>query len=155
MKNEQKKKTQEPRRRSSCIWVIILAIILISVIAIVGFNKGFNKYKLNMNTTATVTTIEANKTNSTSKVFIKANACIKEIMRQIEKLNETESKTPSISDQPVVDEYYTLGFVSNDNKEVVYLYEKDDKCYLEEPHNAIFELPKESYDIMMEYINIF
>lgn len=58
-------------------------------------------------------------------------------------------KTQSVNDIPTnVEEYFILKFAlkNKENREItLYMYEKDDKYYIEKPYSGVWEIPEESF----------
>ena len=67
--------------------------------------------------------------------------------------NRTTTKE-SISKNPEnADELFNIIFTDNENNDIsIYIYTKDDKCYLEQTNNGIYETSLNDFNTVKEYI---
>lgn len=82
--------------------------------------------------------------NGDSSYKIDSKDKIDNIIKSLEEVRST--KRQSTNDYPNVDEYITIGIQKDDNVHTYYIYDKDDKFYIEEPYVGIWELDDEIYD---------
>ncbi len=88
--------------------------------------------------------------NGSSKVELINNDIVKYTIDSINGEKRTTKKS-SKEDIPEVDEYYTISFEGTEQK--IYVYTKDEKHYIEEPHKGIYELSSEEYNEIVRYIS--
>lgn len=65
-----------------------------------------------------------------------------------------ETKIPSISYNPIGDleEVLYISFITDEAENGIYVYKKDNKYYAEQGYNGIYEISKESFESLKEYI---
>ena len=138
--------------------IIVIAIIVSLCLIILGVNylKKLPTYKLNVPTVENVSQIELTKNKNTNELT--TNYELNEftnIFRSIKKSTHTES----IQDFPRdAKNMITINFEKTNNSETKnfitqYVYEKNNKYYLEQPYNGIYSITKETYEKFQKLYN--
>ncbi len=130
--------------------LIVVIIALLLIFLIFKLFIGGKKYSFNIENASNISKIVIEKNNGSSKVELINNDIVKYTIDSINGEKRTTKKS-SKEDIPEVDEYYTISFEGTEQK--IYVYTKDEKHYIEEPHKGIYELSSEEYNEIVRYIS--
>lgn len=133
-------------KRKSVISIVILILLIIGIITIFSGNK---KYILKISKNESIVRIISQRNDSKGKLELISKDIISQVV-EIIKGEGRKTKKESISDQPNVEKYYTVTF--KDSEEIIYIYEKEGKYYIEQPYNGIYEITLEEHNKIMEYL---
>ncbi|MBO5477462.1 MAG: DUF5301 domain-containing protein [Clostridia bacterium] len=126
--------------------IFIIAVISIIVAIILATGK---KYTLVIKDVENIASVVSQKNTSGGKIEVSSRGLILEIVENI--TSERTTKTKSVNDTPNCEEYYKVTFV--ETNQVIYVYEKDGQCYIEEPYNGIYEITRDEFDKIMQYLS--
>lgn len=134
--------------------IAILLIILIIITITIGLNYYFKTKK-----TYTITIPELDKIISitlikdTSTKTINNIDDLKSILELINKL-ESKIKDKSVQDKPIDEEnLIKIDFkFKEDGTSTIYVYEKNNKYYIEQPYIGIYEITEKNYKQLTNYI---
>ncbi len=125
--------------------IIFLIIILVLIsIGIIYFSRNKKTYKIELPQIEHISniTIEQNGNNK----LINEKQEIEKLLQVIE--TKTTNKQ-SIQDTPVnVENYIKIEFNSSENRKTIYIYKKNNTCYMEQPYNGIYEISIEEYNLI-------
>lgn len=66
-------------------------------------------------------------------------------------LSGEDSGIQSVNDVPYASRYLKID-IGADNSKVYYTYERNGKCYIEKPYVSIYEISRETFDQLMQYV---
>lgn len=130
------------------IFVITIAI----VIGTCGALSSRNRYTLQIANLEDILTIEMTKDGN--NMMITNMDKISDIVNMILEVKRV-TKVASVGDYPSnTDDVIQLKITSrSDEKDTLYIYEKNQKSFIEKPYNGIYQIAKEEYDIINNYLS--
>ena len=138
------------KKRKVFIVLIIVLFLLIAVCCIFYFTNN-RTYKINLPELEKLESITLEKDGN--EKIITNNEEMKEIL-EILKGKERNTKTQSIQDEPV--NISNKIKVEMNFKEIgefiLFIYEKDNKYYIEQPYNGIYRISGDEYNSIEKYI---
>lgn len=76
------------------------------------------------------------------------------ISQVISGINDAKPTTKqSVQDVPQVDNYIQIGIKLDKGTTILFLYQDDNKCYIEQPYEGIYEIDPKLYDYICETMN--
>ena len=139
-------------KKEIIIFIIVLFMCIGAILGIYCYNK-LNKtsYCLNLPAIEDVSSITLEQNE---KSIVINN--LEEIKDIIDVLNGVKrvTKENSIQDAPVnVDDEIKIDFEFKESgTSTVFVYEKNDKCYIEQPYNGIYRISPDEYNSIEKYI---
>ncbi len=132
------------------ILIIIIVTIFIISFLVYGFLEANNiegKYTLNLiNKTKTIEIIK-------NDIVIEINDK-KKINKIYNILKELNTNKESYYESPLnASNLIKITFKGRKDKKDIYLYIKDNKYYIEQPYNGVYEIDEEKYNKIKEYLN--
>ena len=118
----------------------------------VEYTEKLEKYILEGDTSddiENISRIASQKSNTETKIEITSKEIVEDVINYITKEEKTTKKA-SVSDIPQVEEYYIVNFKGTE--QVMYLYTKSDKYYIEKPYDGIYEITQEEYNNILKYL---
>lgn len=130
--------------------IFTLLIILVIIFCIFKFFVFKKTYTLEFKDTQGVIKIVSEKNNSKGKLELISKDIVDQVIAIMQPA-ERETKIESITDQPSVETYYIITL--KDSEEKIYIYAKDNKYYIEQPYNGIYEITEDEYNKLMGYLS--
>lgn len=117
-------------------------------------NNKLNKNHYSLNIPASDSIISISLENDTNKVEIDNEKDIEKLINVISSVKRTTSKE-SIQDAPVnVDNYIKVDFnFKTVESSTIFIYQKKKNYCIEQPYNGIYEITKEEYNKIVDYLN--
>ena len=137
-------------KSSNNILLLSVVLILISFSLIYHF-KNKKTYELNLPKLEEIETIALKE--DTNGVVITSLDEIKEILEIFTNVSKITNKE-SIQDFPVnIDKKIQIDFyLDEENSLTVFLYQKNNKYYLEQPYNGIYDISIDLYNLIDNYV---
>lgn len=141
-------------KKETWIFIIVLFMCIGSVAGIYCYNKlNKNSYCLNLSAAEGVSNIilEQNENG----VVISNMEEIKDIIDVLNGVKRV-TKEESIQDSPInVNEKIKIDFKLKDNRiSTIWVYEKDNKYYIEQAYNGIYRISSDEYNSIEKYIRV-
>lgn len=139
-------------KKGKWIFVIVLFICIGAVFGIVCYNKTNNSsYALDLPSADSVYRI--NLEQSGKRLEISEQDKIYDIVNVVGAVKRT-TNIDSIQDSPTnVDNEIKIDFEFGENKiSTVFVYEKKDKYFIEQPYNGIYRISSDEYNSIVKYI---
>lgn len=140
------------KRKKTIIFILILFMCIGAVLGIFCYNK-LNKstYSLNLPSSDSVYNIILEQNGKIIEIGNKEE--IKDIVDVIIEVKRT-TKEESIQDSPInVNNEIKVDFEFGDNKiATMFVYEKNDKHYIEQPYNGIYRISPDEYNSIEKYL---
>lgn len=139
-------------KKKKIIFVIILFMCIGAVLGIVCYNKlNKSSYTLNLPSADSVYNITLEQNGKSIEIV--ENEKIKDIVDIVVAVKRT-TKQESIQDSPInVENEIKIDFKNNENKTAtVFVYEKKDKYYIEQPYNGIYRISQDEYNSIEKYL---
>lgn len=136
-------------KRLSVFSIILCTIILIIILIITNMLKESKCYTFKLDNIENISRIASQKSNTETKIEITSKEIVEDVINYITKEEKTTKKA-SVSDIPQVEEYYIVNFKGTE--QVMYLYTKSDKYYIERPYDGIYEITQEEYNNILKYL---
>ena len=136
------------KKRNIFIALIIILFLLIAVCFIYYFTNN-RTYKINLPELEKLESITLEKDEN--EKIITNNEEMKEIL---EILKGRNTKTESIQDEPVnISNKVKIKINFKEiGQSILFIYEKDNKCYIEQPYNGIYKISGDEYNSIEKYI---
>lgn len=139
-------------KKGKWIFVIVLFMCIGAAFGIVCYNKTNNSsYALNLPSADSVYRI--NLEQSGKRLEISEQDKIYDIVNVVGAVKRT-TNVDSIQDSPTnVDNEIKIDFEFGENKiSTVFVYEKKDKYFIEQPYNGIYRISSDEYNSIVKYI---
>lgn len=134
------------------IFIIVLYMCIGSILGIVCYNKtNKSSYALNLPSADSVYNIDLEQNGN--RIEIKEQEKIKDIVNVVAGVKRT-TNDESVQDSPInVDNEIKIDFEFGENKiSTVFVYEKKDKYFIEQPYNGIYRISPDEYNSIEKYI---
>ena len=130
----------------------LLGVLLLGIM-IFGFLYIFEAKTFEINLPAINNLCEIVLKKEDKNININDEATMENIITNLKKVEKT--KMSSVSDRPVnAKEIIEIEFKYRDGgSSIVYIYQRDDKYYLEQAYNGIYNLKQCEYLIIANYLN--
>ena len=137
------------KKRNVFIVLIIILFLLIAVCCIYYFTNN-RTYKINLPELEKLESITLEKDGN--EKIITNDEEIKEVL-EILKGKERNTKTQSIQDEPVnISNKIKIEINFKEiGQSILFIYEKDNKCYIEQPYNGIYKISGDEYKSIEKY----
>lgn len=132
--------------------IIVVCMCLGAISGIYCYNK-LNKNHYSLNIPACDNIISISLEDDTNKVEIDNEKDIEELINVICSVKRTTSKE-SIQDAPVNVNYLKVDFKNKEGGvSTLFIYQKKKSYCIEQPYNGIYEITKEEYNKIVDYLN--
>ena len=138
-------------KKNKLIFIFVLFMAIGAILGIVCHNKiNKSKYALNLPVSEDLFSIVLEQNEKETE--IKESEKIKDILNALNAVKRTTSKQ-SIQDSPVnVDNEIKVDFnFKEEGTSTVFVYEKNDKYYIEQPYNGIYRISPDEYNSIEKY----
>jgi len=132
--------------------ILLLSVVLILIsFSLIYHLKNKKTYELNLPKLQEIETIALKE--DTNGVVITSLDEIKEILEIFTNVSKITNKE-SIQDFPVnIDKKIQIDFyLDEENSLTVFLYQKNNKYYLEQPYNGIYDISIDLYNLIDNYV---
>lgn len=138
--------------KKKLIYIFVLFMAIGAILGIVCHNK-LNKFKYALDLPASDSLSSIRLEQNRKDVEIKESETIKDIVYVINGVKRTTSKQ-SIQDSPVnVENKIKVDFnFKEEGTSTIFVYEKNEKYYIEQPYNGIYRISADEYNSIEKYL---
>jgi len=135
--------------------IIITIVVILFVTLMIGFFYHFwdrNNYELNLPQLEKLKNISLQQNEN--KKIINDNEEMKDLLYVLNGINRT-TKEESIQDEPVnINNEIKVDFnFMESGTSTIFIYEKNNKYYIEQPYNGIYQISGDEYNSIQKYFN--
>lgn len=128
---------------------VVISFVGVIILVFAFFLKSHlgDIYKINLVKLDEITSIKIDNLAQGNNLVIFTDLDL--IKKIYEIFNDKTTKIESISDNPTnVDKLFIVTFMTEKDTSVISVYEKNNKFYLEQPYNGIYEIEESEYNVI-------